>query len=451
MLNTPDPEQANGETEVTITDLDAPQTGHVPGSATRRGHVPVLPARLWMRIALLGGTVLLVLLILAQVPHPYEPAAMGGGTLPAAPYLSLSSADGIAYASSPDGMVWAMRVRDGFLLWHHAGRGAVEALTTIADGVLFLALRAFENGASAMIVEALRASDGFLLWSRTLPSDAPPPVQLTLVNKIIYIRAEVEQIDAFRASDASMLWHAASGTPFVSIPSVADGVVFASTQDGHLDALRATDGFPLWQSSSLIPPSSVPPVAVNGIVLITLQDGSMEAFRARNGALLWHYFPPSPLTESLPLVAGGVVYVSALDGSVSALRASSGSLLWREALHVPILVGSGAIYVVAQDGSVCALRPGSGSPLWCFKDGEGGAASMTVIGGVILLALQAGGIAALRASDGLVLWSYRPHVPTTPWSPLVVDGIVLITLQDGSMEALQASNGALLWHRTLDH
>ena len=124
------------------------------------GHLPVLPARLWMRIALLGGTVLLVLL-LVQVPHPYEPAAMGGGTLPAAPYLSLSSADGIAYASSPDGMVWAMRVRDGFLL-----------------------------------------------WSRTLPSDAPPPVHLTLVNRIIYLRAEVEQIDALRASDGSVLWYA---------------------------------------------------------------------------------------------------------------------------------------------------------------------------------------------------------------------------------------------------
>ena len=105
-----------------------------------------------------------------------------------------------------------------------------------------------------MIVEALRANDGFLLWSRTLPSDAPPPVYFTLVNTIIYLRSEVEQIDALRTSDGSVLWHAASGTPFVSTPSVADGVVYASTQGGHLDALRATDGFPLWQSSSLVPP-----------------------------------------------------------------------------------------------------------------------------------------------------------------------------------------------------
>ena len=75
---------------------------------------------------------------------------------------------------------------------------------------------------------------------------------------------------------------------------------------------------------------------------------------------------------------------------------------------------------------------------------------MTVIQGAIFLALQAGGIAALHASNGLLLWSYTPHVPATPWSPLVVDGLVLITLQDGSMQALHANNGALLWHRTLD-
>jgi hypothetical protein len=54
MLNTPDLEQANGETEVNITDLDAPQTGNIPGSETRRGQVPVLRARLWMRIGLDG-------------------------------------------------------------------------------------------------------------------------------------------------------------------------------------------------------------------------------------------------------------------------------------------------------------------------------------------------------------------------------------------------------------
>lgn len=449
MLNSPDPEQANGETEVNITDLDAPPMGNVPGSETWRGHGPMQHARLWMRIALLGGALLLVLLILLQVRHPFQPAARGGATLPAVHALPLSSFDGIAYASAPDGRVWAIRVRDGFLLWHHAGRGAVEALTTVADGVLFLALRAFENSATVMIVEALRANDGILLWSRTLPSDAPPPVSFTVVNKIIYLRAEVEQIEALRAGDGSVLWHATSRTPFVSTPSVADGVVFASTQDGHLDALRATDGFPLWQSAALIPPSSLPPVAVNGIVLVTLEDGSMQAFRTRTGALLWHYFPPSPLTGFRPLVAGGVVYVSELDGA-SALRASSGSLLWRAPLLFPIMLGSGAIYVEAQDGNLCALRVSSGSLLWCFKNGEGGAVSMTVIQGAIFLALQAGGIAALRASNGLLLWSYTPHVPTTPWSPLVVDGLVLITLQDGSMQALHANNGALLWHRTLD-
>jgi outer membrane protein assembly factor BamB len=75
---------------------------------------------------------------------------------------------------------------------------------------------------------------------------------------------------------------------------------------------------------------------------------------------------------------------------------------------------------------------------------------MTVIQGVIFLAFQAGWIAALRESDGLLLWSYTPHVPPTPWAPLVVDGLVLISLQDGSMQALHASTGALLWHRPLD-
>ena len=213
-MNTPDSENARGDTEVEITDLDAPKTGTIPGSYTRRGQVPSLRERIWMSLAVIAGIALLVILVLGPVPHTSVPAQVARATIPAAHPWFLSVADGIAYASSPDGTVMALRARDGLLLWRHEGKTAVEESTTVADGVVFLALLTFENDVRAVRVEALRASDGSLLWFRTLPSDSSPLVQLSIVNGIVYARSAVVGLDALRASDGSLLWHYTPGTPF---------------------------------------------------------------------------------------------------------------------------------------------------------------------------------------------------------------------------------------------
>jgi outer membrane protein assembly factor BamB len=354
-LNTPDPEYATGdETEVEITDLDSPTgTGNLPGRSTRRRLAPSLRERVWMSIAVIEGIVLLLVVILVSLPHTPEPATVARMTvlpLSAVHPLSLSVDDGIAYASSPAGTVTALRVNDGSPLWQHTGGNTGEVTTTIADGMVYLASLTFDNDTMTVRVDALGASDGSPLWSHTLPVDIPAPIQLTVVASILYISSGADSIDTFGARDGSLLWHYTSHRSLASMPSVVDGVVYVSTEDGHMFALRASDAFPLWQSNTLFPSSSASPTVADGIVYLNLQDGSLEALRASNGALLWHDLPPTPLAASSPIVADGVVYVSSLDGSVYALRASDGAVLWRAALHVPnvippsLLVRDGDIY-----------------------------------------------------------------------------------------------------------
>lgn len=459
-LNTPDPENVAGdETEVEITDLDSPTgTGNLPGRSTRRRLALSPRERVWMRIAVIAGIVLLVVVVLVSLPRTPEPATVARMTvlpLSAIHPLSLSVDDGIAYVSSPDGTVTALRVSDGFRLWRYEGGKVGETSTTVADGAVFLCTLTFDNDAMTVRIDALDASDGSLLWSRTLPVNAPTPIQLAVVAGILYVSSGTDSIDTFGARDGSLLWDYTSHRSLASMPSVVDGVVYVSTEDGHVFALRASDAFPLWQSTSLFPASSASPTVADGIVYLNLQDGSLEALRASNGALLWRDLPPTPLTESSPIVAGRVVYVSALDGSVYALRASDGYMLWRAALHVPnvlppsLLVKDGVMYVEALNGSVYVLRTSDGSILWRYQGGERGVASLTVAQGLVYLALQTGNIDALRASDGFVLWRYTPPVPATQLPPLVADDLVLIALQDGSIDALRTSDSTLLWHRAM--
>ena len=463
MLTIPDPEHVTrGETEVEITDLDS---GKVAWSSTRRSRVRSFQARAWMSLALIAGIALLVATVLASVWHVPQAARVTAPPVHINYPISLYVVDGICYVSSPNGVVTALRVSDGSLLWRHVGGTTGQEAITTVDGVVYLApVLPLDSTATSVTVEALRAHDGSPLWSRTFLTDAPGFFQLTVVDRIVYVRSAVERIEALRASDGSLLWHYTSHASLVSLPSVAEGMVYAGTVDGHLYALRASDGSVLWTHTSLYLAEPLSPVVVDGIAYLNLQDGRMDVLRADTGAALWSYTPHTRALRllPLPLITHGVVYVLTRDGHLAALRTSDGFTVWRVALQAtdllpPLIETGGVIYVGALDGSIDALRASDGSVLWRHQGGERGSASITVAQGVIYFTFYAttgvniiASIAALRTSDGLVLWRYTPHVPARQLSPVVGNDLVLIALQDGSIDALRASSGALRWHHAMN-
>jgi outer membrane protein assembly factor BamB len=466
-MDTPEPEDAaEGENEVEITDLDSPpKADKVPRRFARRRKVRSFRTRTWMSIAMIAGIALLIVTVVVNVSHVPKAARVTVQPVRINYPVSLSVADGICYATATNGVVTALRVSDGSLLWRHTGGKAGEESATIVDGVVYLApLLPFNNNAKTVAVEALRTSDGSPLWSRTFPTDSPEPFQLTVANRVVYVMSAAKRIDALRASDGSSLWHYTSRAPFDSLPTVADGVVYATTQDGHLSALQASDGFPLW-TYTLLNPLQQSAVVADGMVYLSLQDGSMDVLRASTGVLLWRYTPRVPALNLFPeiLVADGVVYAGTQDGHLYALRASDGFTIWSVVLHatdnlIPMNVTGEVVYVgAALDGSIYALRESDGSVLWRYEGGEGGPASIMVTQGVIYLAFDAtsgvdifASITALRASDGVLLWSYTPHASYRQLLPVMGDDIVLIALQDGSVDALRASSGSLLWHRAMN-
>lgn len=230
MLNNPDPEHAaRGETEVEFTDLDS---GKVVGSLTRRSRVPSFRARAWMSLAMIAGIARLVATVLVSILHVPKAARVTAPPVDINYSVSLSVVDGICYANTPNGVVRALRVSDGSLLWRFAGGTTGEEATTLVDGVIYLVpLLPLDSTATSVTVEAIRASDGSPLWSRTFPTDAPAFFQLTVVNKVVYVRSAVKRIEALRASDGSLLW---SYTPLVPAnqlsPVVGDDLVLITLQ-----------------------------------------------------------------------------------------------------------------------------------------------------------------------------------------------------------------------------
>ncbi len=461
-MHIPDPERAEeGNSEVEITDLDSPTaSGKVPGKPTGWRRVSSLRVRVWMGIALIAAVALLIVTVLGNLLHLPEAAKVPAPPVPINYPVSLTAVAGVYYASSTTGVVTALRVNDGAVLWRHASGKAGEGSITVVDGVIYLApLLPPDSSASTVAIEALRASKGSPLWSRSLPIDSPLSFQLVVVSGIVFIRSGVKRIEALRASDGSSLWHYTSQMAFVAMPSIADGVVYVGTQDGHLSALRASDGIPLWTYRSLRPLQTSPVVA-NGLIYLNMQKGGMDVLYANSGVLLWRYTSPI-LALGLypqPLVVSGVVYALTQDGHLSALHANNGFPIWRVALHandiLPLtIIEGGVILVETLDGSIEGIAESSGSILWQFHGIGKGLESLTAGQGVIYLAFPASSgfntidsVTVLQVSNGSVFWHYTPRVPAVQL--VVANNLALIALQDGSINAL-SSSGSVRWHRVM--
>ena len=379
MLRAPDPEfVAEDKNEVEITDLDSlSKTGKVLGKFPILSQIPSFRARTWMSIAIIACIVLLVFTIQVNAPHVPKAAKVNVQPVQINYPVSLSVVDGICYTNAPNGVVTAIRISDGVLLWRHVGGTTGEESATVVDGVIYLTpILPFDSHTTTMTVQALRARDGSSLWSRTFQTDSPETFQLTVMSNVVYIWSSSGRIDALRTRDGSSLWHYISLVPFVTLPTVADGVVYTSAQDGQFTALRARDGFKIW---------SIVPHATDDFFFMNVTDGAVyvgdasnngivEALRQSSGSVIWQSIDKSE--RSVPItVADGVVYLGSYTiganilVSITALRASDGVVLWSYTPHttykqlLPVL-GNDIVLIALQDGSVDALYASNGSLLW---------------------------------------------------------------------------------------
>lgn len=281
---------------------------------------------------------------------------------------------------------------------------------------------------------------------------------------------------------------------------VANGVVYAGSDNGDVYALDAGTGKLLW-STTLLTFSQVQQVA-DGVVYGwstndlsgDQPDGKYEVYAldAKTGKQLWQYD-----ADSVALIGEGVVYVVTYSGSsvsdvvgvVHALDASTGMERWHfqapGMLDVQ-MVNNGQLYVLgtqytresnspvsdsAIHTTLYTMDASSGAQRWSYPKNPSD--SMMLLGvnaGVVDLLTQPGSItlsgalpsdslAGLDAADGSVRWKVEiPPLQSTsggtvtvgygvggPAGGLVSDGVVYIASVNDPPSAYNASTGALLW------
>ena len=475
------------------------------------------------RYVLAGGTVFLVLVvILASVlssrsqplhqsshsrPVPVPTAMSRSIPTPAATPInasvwsdhnvSLTIADGVAYAGTSDDAVYALRTSNGSLLWHTGIDGLVEELPVVVNGVIYVDSFVGQNGPAHLY--ALRASDGTVLWHYSSNSYISRP---TLDSGVVYIASQGDGVTALRASDGARLWHF-PGSAYQT-PSVVNGVLYVNAsvdgQSGIVYALRASDGTVLWRYSTS---GSVDTLTVQNREVYVFSQNKLSALRASDGHQLWNRPMDATFYQS-PQLFAGVIYFMATKfsletptarsagllpqtmavgslfwsngqaiavkqttplkegkSSVYAIRASDGTVLWQHPMNnggdsfaAWLQIAHGVVYtsVVAvanssNTGTISALQSSNGAVIWqdTINDSPSG---VLLAGGVIYAsagAASSSAVYALRARDGTLLWSY-PIDGNAFNEPLLVGTTVYIGAGNGMVYALRAVNGTLVWH-----
>jgi outer membrane protein assembly factor BamB len=228
----------------------------------------------------------------------------------------------VLYLPSAYGVVHAIDVRSGEVLWKNRVGGKVRASVAVGGGRVFV-------GSLGNVVYALDAKSGDDLWSFDTGSKVTTP------------------------------------------PVIAGELVVAGTRDrSTLFALDARDGKPAWESWWWLSWVESAPVLVDGVLYIGSSDSSrVRALDPASGRARW-ISQVFGWTWGTPLVVGDKVYCATAGAAnyfirhtaaLCALDRASGKLVWRRPISAPPdawLYGVAGSLAHANDKLFAALLDG---------------------------------------------------------------------------------------------
>ena len=294
-------------------------------------------------------------------------------------------ANGVLYALSDLGNLFALDPGTGVVRWTASLGGRPGSTPAVADGTLYV-------GSADGRLYAVDAASGAVRWtSKTGGATISSPA---VAQGTVYLGSADGKLSAFDALTGATRWTATLGGGWISSsPAVANGVVYVGSPAGELYALSAANGAVLWTApvEGGIVRSS--PAVVNGVVYVGSEGGSLYAFKAANGAPRW-VAALGWAVRSSPSVANGRVVVGALNdevGSVYALDARSGATLWKvetEAVYSAPALANGVAYVATDPGALLALDLSTGATLWTGFCGSDVFSSPAVVDGRMYIGTQ---------------------------------------------------------------
>jgi outer membrane protein assembly factor BamB len=189
-------------------------------------------------------------------------------------------------------------------------------VTTGSDGILYALTR-------TGWLYALTPSDGSLLWARQLPGSQEYGLPPTLVQTTLLAASQGNVARAFSLGSLSTLWSRTVADELVTPPCASEslGLAYVGTEHGAVYALRLSTGVLAW---SIQTSSQVAGLARDDRhVYVTSTDGAVSAWDGATGGPVWAVTTGDRISAP-PLTDGNGVLVTTQGGKVLFFAAATG-------------------------------------------------------------------------------------------------------------------------------
>lgn len=272
---------------------------------------------------------------------------------------------GVAYVGGFRGVVRAISMQNGKILWEHISRGyphMASSPAVVGNEVVYHTMDGH--------VYVLDARTGHLLWSW---SDGGSAIESSPIvwHGVDYFGAWDGTIYALGLQRHELRWSKSTGAKITSSASIGGGKLYIGDYAGRLWSLYPGSGRTRWVAQVNSKIYGTPAVS-HGRVFVPAVGDSLYAFTT-SGRELWRVGTGGYVYSS-PAVWSGRVFFGSYDGNFYAVSAASGRVLWRVYAGGPISGAAAVVDGVAYAGSfshrILGIDARTGRQLMSFPHGE---------------------------------------------------------------------------------
>ena len=346
----------------------------------------------------------------------------------------------LALGASPV-RIWSATVDGG------SDRERLAASPVVADGKLFVVDVQGQ-------LHAFAADTGAPLWTAPVAKGSENKSSrfgggVSYDEGNVYATDGVGDVVAFKAADGAEIWRAKPGGPLRGSPTVANGIVYALSQDDQLFALDQDKGVVAWTAQGTAETQGVfgvaAPAAGQGTVVAGFSSGELNAYRYENARQLWQdALSRTSISTSVssiadidaaPVIDNGRVYAVGQGGRMVALDLGTGRRVWEQNLSgiaTPWVAGEW-LFVVTDDARLICLSGSSGKARWIaqlerYRNAKGRKGAISWFGPVLagerlVLTNSRGDVVFASPTDGSVLATIKGKVPFS-LGPVVANSVL---------------------------
>ena len=304
----------------------------------------------------------------------------------------------------------SIRLRPPFrVIWSRGAGSLIEFPAVVSNGVAFI-------GNMHGVVRAIKMSSGKLVWKHATPHGKMASSPAVWRDEVV-VHGMDGNVWVLDRANGRLRWHVTIGSPIESSPIVSHGVDYFGTWSGRLYALDLRTHRIRWTKS--LGAKTTSSVATSRRTLyVGDYAGRVWAIAAPTGRTRW-VSSVGGRVYGTPAVAGGRVFVPSSTGGSLTAFSTGGRRLWtfRTGSYVyssPAAWG-GRVFFGSYNGVLYAVSARSGRVLWTAGTGGPISGAAVVVAGVAYAGSFAHRIVGVDARTGRVVLNF-PHGEYVPVS-----------------------------------